>query len=113
MNDKLLYQVEQLLSGGLPGLNSWQRANVALVSDGVSVTESCQQGAIAGQVSCGEQVERVARRWRRWLDNTAFDLEQFFRDWSRWVVQAVGGERITLVVDETKLRDRIRVMLVG
>lgn len=113
MNNKLLYQVEQLLSGALPGLNSWQRANMALFSYGGILAESCQQGAIARQVSCGEQVESTARRWRRWLDNEALDLNQFFREWSRWVVQAVGGARITLVVDETKLRERIGVMLVG
>jgi hypothetical protein len=113
MNHKLLYQLEQLLSGALPSLNSWQRANVALFSYGVIVAESCQQGVIARQVSCGEQVESTARRWRRWLDNAALDLESFFQEWSRWVVQAVGGEQVTLLVDETKLRDRIGVMLVG
>jgi hypothetical protein len=113
MNYKLLYQWEALLSARLPSLNRWQQANVALFSYGVIQAESCQQGAIARQVSCGEQVESTARRFRRWLDNQAIDLNAFFREWSRGVVSAVGGKQVTLVVDETKLEERVGVMLVG
>lgn len=113
MNHKLLYQLEQMLSAQLPGLNSWQQANVALFSYGVIQAESCQQGAIARAVSCGEQVDSTARRFRRWLDNQAVDFSAFFENWSRWVVSSVGGEQVTLLVDETKLHDRIGVMMVG
>jgi hypothetical protein len=113
MNYKLLYQLEALLSAHLPSLNSWQQANVALFSYGVIEAESCQQGKIARQVSCGEQVESTSKRFRRWLDNEAFDLEAFFREWSRWVVESVGEERVMLVVDETKLDERVGVMMVG
>jgi hypothetical protein len=113
MNYELLYQFEQLLSAHLPCLNGWQQANVALFSYGVIRAESCQQGAIARAVSCAEQVESNTRRFRRWLDNPAVDLAAFFEAWSRWVVSSVGGEAITLLVDETKLHDRIGVMMVG
>jgi hypothetical protein len=113
MNYDLLYQFEQLLSGHIPSLNSWQQQNVALFSYGVIRAESCQQGRIARTVSCGEQVESTARRFRRWLDNEAVDLSAFFASWSQWVVRAVGGERVTLLVDETKLASRIGVMMVG
>lgn len=113
MNYKLLYQLETMLSAQMPSLNSWQQANVALFSYGVIRAESCQQGTIARAVSCGEQVESTARRLRRWLDNEAVDLRLFFRDWSRCVVSSVGEADITLLVDETKLHDRIGVMMVG
>ncbi len=113
MNYKLLYQLEQMLSAQLSCLNSWQQANVALFSYGVIRAESSQQGAIARAVSCGEQVESTARRFRRWLDNSGVDLPAFFEAWSRWVVSSVGGEPLTLLVDETKLHDRIGVMMVG
>jgi Transposase DDE domain len=113
MNYTLLYQLEKLLSAHLPSMNSWQQANVALFSSGIIRAEGCQQGEIARQVSCGEQVESTARRFRRWLDNQAVDLNAFFREWSQWVVGAVGGEQVTLLVDETKLHDRIGVMMVG
>lgn len=113
MNYQLLYQWETLLSAHLPSLNRWQQANVALFSYGVIQAEACQQGAIARQVSCGEQVESAARRFRRWLDNSAIDLNAFFREWSQWVVTAVDSQQVTLIVDETKLDDRVGVMLVG
>src|SRR5215467_9619758 len=113
MNYRLLYQWEKELAAKLPSLNSWQRANLALFSYGVLKAESCQQGAVARQVSCGEQVESAARRWRRFLDNKAFELEAFFAEWSRWVVEALGTGQLTLLVDETKLHEEIGVMLVG
>lgn len=113
MNYQLLYQLEDMLSAHLPSMNSWQQANVALFSYGVILAESCQQGQIARQVSCAEQVESTTRRFRRFLDNQALDLKAFFGEWSRWVVQALGEDRITLLVDETKLHDRIGVMMVG
>ncbi|MBI1256638.1 MAG: transposase [Chloroflexi bacterium] len=113
MNSQLLYQWETALSAHLPCLNSWQRANAALFRYGIVSAESCQQGAVARQVSCGEQVENTARRWRRWLDNDALELERFFREWSRWVAESVGSRKVTLLVDETKLHDRVGVMMVG
>lgn len=113
MNNPLLYQWEQLLAGRLGCLNSWQQANVALFSYGIIRAEGCQQGEVARQVSCGEAVESAARRWRRFLDNDAFPLEGFFEAWSGWVVEALGVEQVTLLVDETKLHERIGVMLVG
>jgi hypothetical protein len=113
MNYPLLYQWEQLVTSHLPCLNSWQGANVALFSYGVLRAESCQQGSIARQVSCVETVESAARRWRRFLDNERLPLTAFFREWSGWVVSGLGTKTVTLLVDETKLHDRIGVMLVG
>ena len=113
MNYQLLYQWEQLLAEHLPCLNSWQQANVALFSYGIVRAESCQQATVARQVSCGEAVASTARRWRRFLDNEAFPLQAFFEEWSRWVVAALGAPAVTLLVDETKLHDRMGVMLVG
>src|SRR5215207_11239660 len=111
MNLPLLYQWEEELATALPGLNSWQVENVALFSYGVIRAESCQQGQLARQVTCGERVESAARRWRRFLSNLAFPLTDFFAQWTRWVVAALGGERITLLVDETKLHERMGVMV--
>lgn len=113
MNYPLLYQLEEVLSAHLPSLNGWQQANMALFSYGIIEAEGCQQGEIARKVSCGEQIESAARRFRRWLANDKINLEEFFREWSRWIVGAVGSKTVTLLVDETKLHDRIGVMMVG
>jgi len=113
MNNKLLYQLEELVSAHMPCLNGWQQQNIALFSYGVIEAESCQQGALARAVSCGEQVDSAARRWRRWLDNQAIDPVAFFREWSVWVVGSMEEEQITLLVDETKLHNQVGVMVVG
>jgi hypothetical protein len=113
MNEKLLYQWTNEIATHLPCLNSWQVANLGLFSYGIIQAENCQQGEIARQVSCGEQVESVSRRWRRFLDNPRFPLEHFFTAWSQWVTSGLAHQRLTLLVDETKLQDRIGVMMVG
>ena len=113
MNYELLYQWEELLAAHLPALNGWQRANVALFSYGIMEAESCQQGAVARQVSEAERVESTARRWRRLLSNKALPVETVCEQWTRWVLERLGTKSITLLVDETKLHDRTGVMLVG
>lgn len=113
MNHRLLYQLQRLITARLPCLNSWQSENVALFSYGVIRAESCQQGAVARQVSCGEQVASAARRWRRFLANASFPLDAFFGQWIAWVITALSTRSVTLLVDETKLGARIAVMMVG
>lgn len=113
MNYKILYQWETELAAHLPGINSWQMENLALFSYGIVQAGSCQQGSVARQVSCGERVESTVRRWRRFLDNEQFPLAAFFAHWSGWVIEALGSRQVTLLVDETKLHDRIGVMMVG
>lgn len=46
MNRELLYQWKRCLSAHLPGLNSWQLANLALFSYGIIKAEVCQQGPV-------------------------------------------------------------------
>lgn len=113
MNFKLLYQWEELLAAHLPGLNSWQRANVALFSYGIIEAENCQQEAVARHVSEAEQVESTMRRWRRLLSNQALDVERVSEEWTSWVLSKLGTEDVTLLVDETKVHDRIGAMVVG
>jgi hypothetical protein len=47
------------------------------------------------------------------LDNQSLNLPAYFQAWSHWMVSSVGQNQITLLVDETKLHDRIGVMMVG
>src|SRR5689334_13777270 len=113
MNNEILYQWEETIAEELPILNSWQAANVALYSYGVISAESCQQSEVARQIVCGERVDSAERRWRRFLSNSGFPLTDFFQRWSKWVVKAMGQQAITLLVDETKLHERIGAMVVG
>lgn len=113
MNYKILYQWTNELASGLRCLNTWQVSNVSLLAYGVLRAESCQQQSVARQISCGEQVESTVRRWRRFIGNEAFPMETFFAEWTRWVMAGLAGSKVTLLVDETKIADRMAVMMVG
>jgi hypothetical protein len=113
MNYPVLYQWSGKIASHLSSLNTWQVENVAVFSQGVIEAESCQQQQIARRVACGERVESAARRLRRFLDNMAFPLGVFFEEWTRWIVSALPEGDLYLLVDETKLGDRIGAMVVG
>ena len=113
MNYPVLYQWQEEIANQLPCLNSWQTTNVALFSLGVMRAESCQQQQVAKAVVSGEQVESCTRRWRRYLDNKQFPLETVFGEWSAWVLSKLAQEKVYLLVDETKLQDRIGALVVG
>lgn len=113
MNHKILYQWSNEIANHLSCLNSWQTENVAQFSLGIMMAESCQQQQVARQVATAEKIDSCARRWRRFLDNENFPLQSFFEDWTRWLVKKLGGQRIFLLVDETKLADRLGAMVVG
>jgi hypothetical protein len=47
------------------------------------------------------------------LGNDRLDLGKRFEEWSRWVMWSLGGSRVTLLVDETKIHDRLAAMVAG
>lgn len=113
MSYPVLYQWKETIANQLQCLNTWQVDNVSLFSLGVMRAESCQQQQIARQVATGERVTSCARRLRRFLDNDNFPLEAFFSEWTAWIMSQLPDEKLYLLVDETKLQDRIAAMVVG
>src|SRR5690606_6459575 len=113
MSYPVLYQWIHTIASHLPCLNSWQVDNVGLFTIGIMRAESCQQQQIARQVATGEKIESCARRLRRFLDNEQFPLQDFFTQWTAWIVGKLPEEKLYLLVDETKLQDRLAAMVVG
>jgi len=113
MNHKLLYQWTEEIATHFPTFNSWQVQNVSLFSLGIIHAESSQQQQIARQVATGERVDSAARRLRRFMGNDSIDMPTFFTEWTRWVMARMCGDEVILLVDETKLNDRLGVMVVG
>jgi hypothetical protein len=113
MNQKILYQWTEEIAIRLMSLNSWQVANVALFSLGVIQAESSRQRQIAQKVICGERVESAARRLRRFIANERVSLEKVFEDLTGWIVDELPTNTVYLLVDETKLGDRLGVLVVG
>lgn len=113
MNPSLLYQWTEELATHLPCLNSWQVDNLALFSYGVIQAESSQQMRIARKVACGEQILSAERRLRRFIANEHVPMREFFVAWTRWVMGRMDRGKVILLVDETKLADRLGIMVVG
>lgn len=113
MNLKILYQWFGQMARNLPSMNYWQLCNLTLFCIGVMLSESSQQMSIARKVACGQRVSSMERRLRRFLSNGKWDMDQFMREWTRWVLSCLKTEQIHLLVDESKIRDRIGLMMVG
>jgi len=113
MNLEILYQWRNEIATHLPCLNAWQLKHLSEFSLGIIHAESCQQQQVARQVATKERVDSCARRWRRYLNNKRFPLESFFIEWTGWVTTQLNQEKIFILVDETKLADKLGAMVVG
>jgi hypothetical protein len=79
-------------------------------SRAVVCAESCHERKLAGSVGGNPNSQR--RKLQRFLGSKLV-MKRFFQQWASAVVRQFGLKSLTLVVDETKLDDRIGVMVVG
>ena len=110
MNRKRLYQWVRQESKQWAGVSRHFRENVVVFSAGVARSGSSQLRKIAGCV--GGRAESARRRLQRFVSGKAA-LATFFAGWSASVVRATGVKTVILVVDETKLKDKLGVMIVA
>ena len=110
MNTRQLYQWVQESSKTWQGMTRHFRENVVVFSRAVVRARSSHIRHIAGYA--GGRGDSQRRRLQRFLSQRGA-LETFFAGWSRSVVTALGKPEVVLVVDETKLKDKFGVMVVG
>lgn len=110
MNLRQLYQWVKKSSKQWDGVSRHFRENVVVFSRGVARAQSSHIRKIAGCV--GGQPEHQRRRLQRFL-GAQTPLNRFFPGWSASVVKTLKLRRVVLVVDETKLKDQMGVMVVG
>jgi len=60
----------------------------------------------------GGKAESQRRRIQRFISQKQ-DLGMFFKVWTRSVMKEIKHKQVVLIVDETKLRDKIGIMVVG
>lgn len=113
MNLDLLYQWIDLIQVHFHSLGKWQATNLALYSLGVVLAEHCQSSKVAEALGFVGRIPTVERRLRRWLSNRRLDMEACFQAWSFWVWRCLDVPRAVLLVDESKIADRIGVMMVS
>lgn len=110
MTPRQLYRWVKRVSKNWQGTTRHFKASVQVFSRGVVLAGSSQVRKVAG--ASGGRADSQRRRLQRFLQREQ-PLAAFFRAWTRSVVQAVGGKVLVLVVDETKLRAQVGVMVVG
>jgi len=110
MNQKKLYHWVEKVSKDWQGVTRHFRENVRVFTQGVARSKSSHLRQIAG--SSGGNADSQRRRLQRFVGNSK-PLEAFFTSWTRSVIKALASDEVVLVVDETKLEDRLGVMVVG
>ena len=110
MNKRQLYHWVRRVSQDWTGLTRHFRESVVVFSGGVARAQSSQVRKIAG--CAGGKADSQRRRLQRFLAHEG-SLRPFFKQWTRSVVRAFKLKAVVLIVDETKLKDQLGVMVVG
>lgn len=110
MNSKELYQWVEEISKDWTGFSRHFREKLRVFSAGVVRAESSQIRKIAG--ASGGRAESQRRRLQRFLKEEQ-KLGLFFRYWTKALVENLKLREVVLVVDETKLKDQLGVMVVA
>lgn len=108
-----VYQWYRQIREWLP-LGVWQAKGAALFSLGVVWSEHNWVSKVAEHLGRFGQMMSIERRLQRWIANERIEVSVICQAWSRWVLSSlVDPQDIVLLVDLTKLSDRLDVMMVG
>lgn len=110
MTSRQLYQWVKKLCKKWKGFSRHFYTNLEVFSRAVARAQSSQIRKIAG--AADGQADSQRRRLQRFLGQK-HDLARFFRCWTQSIVQQLSLQEVVLVVDETKLKDQLGVMVVG
>ena len=113
MSLEVLYQWMQEVEQRFSNLKKWQAVGLALFSFGVVQARHCQASIVAEELAAVGKADSLTRRFQRWLSNARIDVTLCCAWWIKWVLSQYDGARPILLVDETKLGDRIGVMMVS
>lgn len=113
MNLTLLYSWMTQIHQMFPPLTKWQAVGLALFSYGIVLARHCQISKVAEELGRVGRIPSVERRLRRWLANPQIDVQRCCEVWSGWVWRSLDAQRAVLCVDETKIADRVGIMMVS
>src|SRR5882672_10189124 len=113
MNLAELYQWMGKIREIFAGIGYWQATGLALYSHGVIMARQCAPSKVAEYLGQVGKISSEQRRLERWLSNERLNWGKCCRLWSAYVLRHYIGERVILLVDETKLGRHLSVMVVG
>lgn len=110
---QIVYRWRDELRQWLPSLGAHQAEGLAMFCYGIIQGRHSQLRWIAEELGMFGTVETVLRRLNRWLSNPRLVVEAICNEWVGWVWSQCAAERAVLLVDETKISDRMGVMMVS
>jgi hypothetical protein len=94
-------------------LGYWQSLVLAMYSLGRGLARQSAPSKVAEKLGVLGKPDTVQRRLERFVDNGRINWQSGCVAWSRWVIGRYTGERLILLVDETKLGQHLSVRGVG
>jgi hypothetical protein len=86
----------------------------AMFSMGVARARACTLRKVSERLGMFGKPDTVERRLQRFLSNPGLDVAACSRQFASWVVSAMGPSKmVVLLVDETSLKDRLKLMAVS
>lgn len=113
MNPDLFYQWKEEVGKHFRELGKWQAMGLSLLSFGVILARHASLSRIAEELAWMGHIESLSKRFKRWISNPKLDMVLACELWMKWVWQQYDAQRPILLVDETKLGDRIGIMMVS
>jgi len=108
-----VYQWAKVLHSRFPTLGYWQIVTLALFSLGVVLARSCQIMLVAEELGFIGKADTVGKRLKRFLSNNRLEIDRIFPYWIEWVLSSYSGNEFDFLVDETKLGNRMGIMMVS
>jgi len=108
-----LYPWVEPVAQHFPQLSKPQAFVLAAFSFGLALARRCTLSAIAQALAILGKPDSVERRLQRFLANEQVSWPAGAQALSRWVFQHCSAEVIVLLVDETSLQERLKVMAVS
>ena len=113
MNLDGLYRLSAEIEQRFPSLGKWQAKGLALACWGLIIQEQCQVSRMAEALPEWGAFNTVRQRLKRWISNPRIGVTNACYEWVSWVWSSCQFKRPVLLVDETKLSDRLAVMMVS
>lgn len=112
---ELLYPWMGQVASHFECLSKPQACGLAAFSLGIGLCRRCQLPRVAEALYWLGKPATVERRLERWIANPHLDWQKACQALARWVLGSLvaGHPQIVLLVDETSLRDKLRVMAVS
>lgn len=109
----IVYQWYRAVRKEMTPLSKPQAFNLAAFSFGLARARRCTLRFIAEQLWCLGKPDSMERRLQRLLANQKMQRPECTAALTAWAVQSLPQEgRVVLLVDETSLQDKLKVMVV-